>query len=112
MNGISKNSRFGLLCVVFTLATFLSCSEKETPAELPQDVTPPAAVTDLTCFNPETSSIALRWIAPGDDGNNGTASQYDFRYSTSLINDANWPSAPQVAGEPLPKAAGNAGTLI
>lgn len=52
------------------------------------------------------ASITLNWTAPGDDGSVGTASQYDIRYSTSTITDANWATATQVTGEPAPKAAG------
>ncbi|MCB2231484.1 fibronectin type III domain-containing protein [bacterium] len=54
------------------------------------------------------SSITLTWTAPGDDGATGTAAVYDIRYSTSLINDANWSSAAQVTGEPSPSSAGTA----
>lgn len=54
------------------------------------------------------TSITLTWTAPGDDGNAGTAAQYDIRYSTSLITAQNFTSATQVADEPTPQAAGNA----
>jgi hypothetical protein len=70
------------------------------------DTTPPANITNLAASSPTSSSITLSWTAPGDDGNNGTASQYDIRYSTSTITQANWPSATQVNGEPTPQVAG------
>ena len=54
----------------------------------------------------QTTSVTLTWTAPGDDGNTGTASQYDIRYSTSPINDGNWDAAIQVQGEPDPQPAG------
>jgi chitodextrinase len=57
------------------------------------------------------ASITLNWTAPGDDGSVGTATQYDIRYSTSTITDANWASATQATGEPAPKAAGAAETF-
>ncbi|HEB75960.1 MAG TPA: hypothetical protein ENJ04_06380, partial [Nitrospirae bacterium] len=46
------------------------------------DTTPPAAVNDLRASNPTSSTIELSWTAPGDDGDSGTASGYDIRYST------------------------------
>jgi pimeloyl-ACP methyl ester carboxylesterase len=74
------------------------------------DTTPPAAVTNLATSNPTLDSITLNWTAPGDDGNTGTASKYDIRYSTSPITDANWNVAAQCAGEPAPKPAGSSET--
>lgn len=57
------------------------------------------------------TSVTLTWTAKGDDGSAGVATQYDVRYSTSAITDANWGSATQVSGEPTPKTAGQAETL-
>jgi hypothetical protein len=60
-------------------------------------------------FMPSTAtadSITLHWTAPGDDGSTGTAAQYDIRYLTSAITDANWNSATQANGEPEPHTAG------
>ncbi len=71
------------------------------------DTTPPAAVSNLATSSPTASSITLTWTAPGDDGNTGTATTYDIRYSTSTITAGNWASATQVTGEPAPLAAGN-----
>ena len=67
----------------------------------------PAAIINLATSNPTGGSITLAWTAPGDDGNVGTASQYDIRYSTSTITNANWASATQVSGETAPKPAGS-----
>jgi hypothetical protein len=75
------------------------------------DTTPPAAVTNLATSNPTLDSITLNWTAPGDDGDTGTASKYDIRYSTSPITDANWNVAAQCAGEPAPKPAGSSETF-
>jgi hypothetical protein len=72
---------------------------------------PPSAITDLITQYPSPTGISLRWTAPGDDGTSGTASAYDIRYSTATITDANWGSAMQVNGEPLPQAAGNMETF-
>jgi hypothetical protein len=75
------------------------------------DVTAPAVVTDLFARSPTTTSIALVWTAPGDDGDTGTASQYDLRFSTMPITDQNWDTAIPVDGEPLPKPAGEIETF-
>jgi len=73
----------------------------------PPDVTPPAAVQDLAAGTPTEHTIHLTWTAPGDDGNVGTASQYDLRYSTSPITEANWSAALTAGTLPSPKAAGS-----
>lgn len=71
------------------------------------DTTPPAQISlGISTFT--SNEITLRWIAPGDDGNTGQASGYDFRYSTSQITAANWnniPSAQRITDpnfRPLP----------
>jgi len=78
---------------------------------LQPDRTPPAAITDLATSEPTLSSIKLTWTAPGDDGHVGTADEYDIRYSTSMITDANWGSATQCTGEPAPSVAGSGETF-
>jgi hypothetical protein len=61
----------------------------------------------LVAQSPSALSVVLTWTAPGDDGNSGTAAQYDIRYSTSTITDLNWDAATQVTGEPDPQVAGS-----
>lgn len=78
----------------------------KTPGSAPSDVTAPSAVASLAAPNKTANSIGLTWIAPGDDGNTGTASQYDIRRSTSPISASNFATATIVTGLPLPKAAG------
>ncbi|MCE9585905.1 fibronectin type III domain-containing protein [Candidatus Uhrbacteria bacterium] len=75
------------------------------------DTTAPAAVSNLAAASPTVSSTRLTWTSPGDDGSSGTASSYDIRYSTSLITDANFGSATQVAGEPTPVVAGTSQSM-
>ncbi|OCT13411.1 hypothetical protein A8709_17520 [Paenibacillus pectinilyticus] len=75
------------------------------------DTTAPAAISNLAVGSPTSSSLALSWTAPGDDGNTGTATSYDIRYSTSFITSANWSSATPVSGEPSPAAAGTAQSM-
>jgi len=71
------------------------------------DTTAPAAVGNLSVQSVSGSSVTLAWTAPGDDGNTGTATSYDVRYSNSTISDSNWASSTQATGEPTPKSAGS-----
>ncbi len=74
---------------------------------LPPDVTPPAAITNLTISKIDARSIELTWTAPGDDANTGQASQYDIRYATTAIaSNADFAAATQVTGVPAPQMAG------
>ncbi len=75
------------------------------------DIIEPAAVSDLVLSGETSNSIDLDWTAPGDDANSGIASSYDLRYSTSNINDGNWSSATQAAGEPTPSVAGSSESM-
>ena len=71
-----------------------------------KDETAPAAIANLAASGFTPSSAELNWTAVGDDGNSGTATLYELRYSTSPITDASWASATQVSGEPAPQPAG------
>ncbi len=71
--------------------------------------TAPSAIAGLTADNITGSSVRLNWVAPGDDGNSGTATTYDIRYSSSPIsNETDWNNATSVTGEPTPLVAGTA----
>lgn len=76
------------------------------------DTTSPAQITNLTAQTASSSSIELSWTASGDDGNQGTASEYDIRYSTSSINNGNWGSATRANNEPLPGVNGSAESFV
>lgn len=80
--------------------------------QAPPDVTAPAAVSNLALSNPTQTTITLTWTAPGDDAGVGTATSYDVRYSTSLIDASNWSSASQLVGEPSPAIAGTTESAI
>lgn len=71
------------------------------------DTTPPASVVDLSIAGQTNNSVELTWTAPGDDGTQGTVSEYDIRYSTSTITPANWDQALECTGEPAPQASGS-----
>jgi len=60
----------------------------------------------LSAEGSDAFSVTLSWTAPGDDGDQGTAAQYDIRYSTQLLTEENWDAAVQVVGEPTPLPAG------
>lgn len=71
------------------------------------ELTPPAAVSDLTALAVSETSVQLVWTATGDDGFQGTASSYDIRYATSPITEDNWASAARVGATPIPLPAGS-----
>lgn len=59
-----------------------------------------------------STTVMVNWTSPGDDGNIGTATQYDLRYYTATITDANWASATRVTGVQTPKAAGTRDSFL
>jgi len=75
------------------------------------DHTPPAAVQSLGVVETTDSSVTLTWVAPGDDGAEGTAAEYDLRYATKSLTEANWGTATRVPGEPTPHPAGTIESL-
>ena len=70
------------------------------------DTIAPASISDLTVGEVNYHSLNLEWTAVGDDKNQGTASEYDIRYSKSEITANNFDSAVQAENSPLPEAAG------
>jgi hypothetical protein len=71
------------------------------------DFTPPAQVSDLAAVATSAGSATLSFTASGDDGNTGTATAYDLRYSTAPITNQNWKDAVPVSGLPAPLPAGS-----
>ena len=69
---------------------------------------PPAEVNDLSASLSELHGIfSLSWTAPGDDGYQGIASLYEFRYSeTKITNEEDWKTATLLSGPPQPDSAG------
>jgi hypothetical protein len=61
---------------------------------------------------PATASVTLTWTAPGDDGNTGTATRYEIRASTSLIDAGNFASASLVSSPPAPLPAGTTQNML
>jgi hypothetical protein len=75
-------------------------------APIGSDVTPPARITDLAVVSAGNNSLTIQWTAPGDDGNTGTATSYEVRWSPGVINSGNFASATLAAGPPAPAVAG------
>ena len=73
---------------------------------LAPDTIPPSAVNNLNIIQIGSDYVKLRWTAPGDDGNSGRASYYDIRYANFAITEANFYSANECIGEPLPSNPG------
>jgi len=90
------------------LPLFAGCSADEAQ---PKDQTPPGAVNDLEAVAIGTDTILLRWTAPGDDGQNGTAVSYDIRFSEAAIGDGGWEASQSVPGVAAPRAAGEPESL-
>lgn len=51
-------------------------------------------------------AVRLSWTAVGDDGRLGTATEYDLRYHTSVITEANFAQAKRVSYLPRPQVSG------
>ncbi len=75
---------------------------------LPPDTTPPAAISDLAAADVQSTMVTLKWTAPGDDANTGTAVAYDLRYSTSPITESNFAAAVSYDVVHAPSVAGSA----
>ena len=71
------------------------------------DDVPPAAITEITIDTTDTQgAVNLVWTSPGDDGNEGTATEYDVRYSKSLITADNFNDADRFSWAKTPYPAG------
>lgn len=111
-----------LLLVALSLLAIHGCGGEDTPvADLGNgddpgpgvtiDTIPPADITALLLKYPTSQAVFLVWDAPGDDGDQGTAAEYDIRYATELLSDENWDDATQFDGEPAPGEAGQPETV-
>jgi len=75
------------------------------------DTIRPVAIANVGVTSVTDSTALLSWTATGDDSLAGTCATYDVRYSTSPITSANWGSASQATGEPVPTASGTTQTF-
>ncbi|MEQ8352212.1 MAG: fibronectin type III domain-containing protein [Leptospiraceae bacterium] len=77
------------------------------------DTIAPANVIDLAAIAVDHNSVELSWTAPGNNGNQGQAQNYEIRYSTSEIGDEE--SCDNGSGYShglTPKSAGSPETLL
>lgn len=100
--------RAGISIAMLALFVYAGCSQDQ---RITPDSTPPAAITDLTIFSVGDSSIALTWTAPGNDGHEGRASEYDLRRSAEIIPDSTFHAATQIDDLPSPSESGQADTF-
>ncbi|MDD5688239.1 MAG: fibronectin type III domain-containing protein [Elusimicrobia bacterium] len=97
------------VCGIFALVIFTSISFLSGVS----DTTPPAKITYFLTAFPTPKTITLVWRSVGDDGNTGTATKYDIRYSLSPITtEAGWNSATKVKCDLTPNPAGSAESFI
>lgn len=102
---MSLSSRLRALTMGLVLVT--GCGGKDSTGPAGGDTEPPSTVRNLRADSPTSSSITLHWTAPGDDGDVGSATQYDIRYSDTEITDDTWDSAPALPTTPKPKMSGS-----
>ncbi|MCP4604871.1 MAG: hypothetical protein GY847_30850, partial [Proteobacteria bacterium] len=70
-------------------------------------VVPPGVITDLEIAAVDADEVTLRWTAPGDNGYEGQAAQYDIRWCAEQITAGNFELAGRVIGAPIPRIAGS-----
>jgi hypothetical protein len=80
--------------------------DKIPPVVTTIDTIPPADIYDLVAINPSVSAVYITWTAPGDDGDQGTASSYDIRYHDEIIDEQNWDAAEPFVYDTAPKTGG------
>lgn len=66
------------------------------------DTIPPGPIMDLAATGVGSNWVDLAWSAPGDDGNSGTASAFDLRWSPSPIDAGNFLAANPAIDPPDP----------
>ena len=78
------------------------------------DFLPPSPITNLSAVSITSFSVKLLWISPGDDGNIGTATGYDIRWSVSPITtESKWINSNKITkGIPAPAPSGANQTCI
>ena len=75
------------------------------------DTVPPATVQDLTASLIGDREVELTWTAPGDDGSEGTAMEYDMRIVADLPSGYDWEDGSPLQDVPMPGSAGVLETL-
>ena len=94
ITGLASGTRYWFAVETYDDVSFYGeVSNSPSITTLP-DTTPPATITLFLTDSPTSTSVALTWVAPGDDGYTGNASGYVVKYSTTgPIDSGNWNSA-------------------
>jgi hypothetical protein len=76
-------------------------------SESSEDQVPPGSVADLGAVEAlGQGAVMVDWTAPGDDGTEGTAVEYQIAYADAPITQQGWAEASKVLGLPSPQPAG------
>ncbi|MBK7091992.1 MAG: hypothetical protein IPH59_09785 [bacterium] len=102
---------FAACVTVLITIGLLSCAKKGSGDDDVDDGNNPYTILDLRVVSVSDTSVTLTWTATGDDGDDGTCTSYDMRYSRVAITHVNWNDAIQATGEPLPRVAGTVETM-
>lgn len=95
-------------------------SDEDPPVADPEPIVEPAIeidsiapgeVSSLEAYSATEDSISLQWLATGDDGNVGTATGYEIRYSQQEIVDDHWIDATVFNQSLAPRVSGEAEEL-
>lgn len=103
----------GMMILSCALILAAACGDDGDNNPGPGDTRPPMAVTNLAVVAMTDSSVTLTWTAPGDDCQDGTAAQYDIRYSLVPDSVTAWWDSATAAADSLdsPKAPWEPETL-
>jgi hypothetical protein len=75
------------------------------------DVIAPSSIFSLAADSVSSTTIAVHWFAPGDDGKSGTADGYEMQVTT-VPSEAGSFASGLVGGLPAPGAAGTLETFL
>ena len=73
---------------------------------LDSDNRPPNPIHNLSASDVTNNGALFFWTAPGNDGDSGTASLYDMRYSNTELDEEGWNKATPTLGLPIPSKSG------
>ncbi len=92
-----------------------NCSDLSNVVEVtlptPPDTTPPGAF-ELSVSEVGCDRATISWVAPGDDGDEGTADHYEFRYADFELTAENFDSGEVVSDVPEPQPAGTEQSIV
>lgn len=113
MSGKRFKSKVKLMKMFFIAVIIVTSSCLIASAVNAADTIAPSAVSDLGTSQTSSTSITLTWTAPGNDGDQGTATGYELRYSTvGSLTDQTWSMGTLVTGVPVPQTAGSAESFL